>query len=75
MALFWQMKPTLAEDGTEALSILEGGNARGTPFALIFVDAQMPVSRCMQMATVPPATAPSCTKYPANRSALLSSSW
>jgi two-component system, sensor histidine kinase and response regulator len=42
MVLFWQMKPTLAEDGPEALSILEGANARGTPFALILLDAQMP---------------------------------
>ena len=42
MVMVWQMKPTLTEGGPEALTILERANTRGTPFALILLDAQMP---------------------------------
>jgi two-component system sensor histidine kinase/response regulator len=42
MVLVWQMKPTLSEGGPEALTVLERANTRGTPFALILLDAQMP---------------------------------
>ena len=42
MVLAWQMKPTLTERGPEALTLLERANTRGTPFALILLDAQMP---------------------------------
>ena len=42
MVLVWQMKPTLSEGGPEALTLLERANTRGTPFALILMDAQMP---------------------------------
>jgi signal transduction histidine kinase/DNA-binding response OmpR family regulator len=42
MVLVWQMKPTLTEGGPEALTLLERANTRGTPFALILMDAQMP---------------------------------
>jgi light-regulated signal transduction histidine kinase (bacteriophytochrome)/DNA-binding response OmpR family regulator len=38
----WQMKPTVAAGGPEALGLLERANAAGTPFALILLDAQMP---------------------------------
>jgi light-regulated signal transduction histidine kinase (bacteriophytochrome)/CheY-like chemotaxis protein len=42
MALSWQMKPTLAERGAEALRQIERASAQGTPFSLILLDAQMP---------------------------------
>ena len=42
MALTWQMKPTIADRGTEALTRIEQANTRGTPFSLILLDAQMP---------------------------------
>jgi signal transduction histidine kinase/CheY-like chemotaxis protein len=42
MVLVWQMKPTLAESGPEALTLLERANTRGSPFALLLMDAQMP---------------------------------
>jgi two-component system sensor histidine kinase/response regulator len=42
MLLTWQMKPTLAESGTDALAILERANAEGNPFLLILLDVQMP---------------------------------
>jgi signal transduction histidine kinase/CheY-like chemotaxis protein len=42
LALTWQMKPTIADRGTEALTLIEQANARGTPFFLILLDAQMP---------------------------------
>jgi signal transduction histidine kinase/CheY-like chemotaxis protein len=42
MVLSWQMKPTLAERGPEALALLERAETRGTPFALVLLDAQMP---------------------------------
>ncbi len=42
MVLAWQMKPTQAKDGSDALALLEQANTRGAPFALILLDAQMP---------------------------------
>ena len=42
MALAWQMKPTLAERGAEALTQIALANAQGTPFSLVLLDAQMP---------------------------------
>jgi signal transduction histidine kinase/CheY-like chemotaxis protein len=42
MALSWQMKPTIADGGAEALTQIEQANARGTPFSLILLDAHMP---------------------------------
>ena len=42
MVLAWQMKPTLSEGGPEALTVLERAEIKGTPFALILLDAQMP---------------------------------
>ena len=42
MVLSWQMKPTLSERGPEALALLERAEMRGTPFALVMLDAQMP---------------------------------
>jgi two-component system sensor histidine kinase/response regulator len=42
MVLGWGMKPTLTEGGPEALTILERAHTRGTPFALVLLDAQMP---------------------------------
>jgi two-component system, sensor histidine kinase and response regulator len=42
MVLVWQMKPTLTEGGPEALALLEQANTRGTAFALILLDGQMP---------------------------------
>jgi signal transduction histidine kinase/CheY-like chemotaxis protein len=42
MLLSWQMKPTIADRGAEALTQIEQANARGTPFSLILLDAQMP---------------------------------
>ncbi|MBZ5660963.1 MAG: response regulator [Acidobacteriia bacterium] len=40
--LTWQMKPTLAESGPEALAILAQANAEDDPFPLILLDVQMP---------------------------------
>jgi PAS domain S-box-containing protein len=42
MTLGWHMRPTLAEGGAEALVLLEQAAKRGTPFALVLLDAQMP---------------------------------
>jgi light-regulated signal transduction histidine kinase (bacteriophytochrome)/CheY-like chemotaxis protein len=42
MALAWQMKPTLAERGAEALTQIALASAQGTPFSLVLLDAQMP---------------------------------
>ncbi len=42
MVLAWQLKPTPAKDGPEALALLEQANKRGAPFALVLLDAQMP---------------------------------
>ena len=42
IVLVWQMEPTLTEGGPEALTLLERACNRGTPFALILLDAQMP---------------------------------
>jgi two-component system sensor histidine kinase/response regulator len=42
MVLSWQMKPTIADGGAEALTQIEQANARGTPFSFILLDAQMP---------------------------------
>jgi signal transduction histidine kinase/CheY-like chemotaxis protein len=42
MVLEWQLKPTLAKDGPDALALIEQANTRGAPFALILLDAQMP---------------------------------
>jgi two-component system, sensor histidine kinase and response regulator len=42
IVLVWNMKPTLTESGPEALTHLERAHNRGTPFALILLDAQMP---------------------------------
>jgi len=42
IVLVWKMKPTLAEGGSEALTILAGAATRGTPFGLVLLDAQMP---------------------------------
>jgi CheY-like chemotaxis protein len=38
----WQMKPTLAQSGQEALMLLERAATRGTPFALVLLDVVMP---------------------------------
>jgi two-component system, sensor histidine kinase and response regulator len=42
IVLAWYMKPTLTETGPEALTHLERAYNRGTPFALVLLDAQMP---------------------------------
>jgi PAS domain S-box-containing protein len=42
MTLGWHMKPTLAEGGLEALTLLERAAAKGDPFGLVLLDAQMP---------------------------------
>jgi signal transduction histidine kinase/DNA-binding response OmpR family regulator len=42
MVLSWHMKPTLTECGPEALALLERADIKGTPFALVLLDAQMP---------------------------------
>jgi PAS domain S-box-containing protein len=42
MFLAWQMKPTLAANGLEALAALERADADGTSFPLILLDAHMP---------------------------------
>ncbi len=38
----WRMKPTLAEDGIQALAMFENARAAGNPFALSLIDLQMP---------------------------------
>jgi PAS domain S-box-containing protein len=43
MLLGWQMRPTLAENGHEALLALEEAHARGAPIALVITDVDMPV--------------------------------
>jgi signal transduction histidine kinase/CheY-like chemotaxis protein len=40
--LAWEMRPTLVESGSEALSALEDAHSREMPFSLILLDAQMP---------------------------------
>ncbi|MGA9565935.1 MAG: response regulator [Candidatus Korobacteraceae bacterium] len=42
MLLGWGMVPTLAEDGSEALSLLEQASAHQTPYALVLLDVRMP---------------------------------
>ncbi len=42
VSLSWQMKPTLTTSATEALTVLEQAQARGTPFGLVLLDTQMP---------------------------------
>jgi len=42
MARSWQMEPTIADRGAEALTQIEQANTRGAPFSLILLDAQMP---------------------------------
>ncbi len=38
----WQMKPTLAESGRQALALLEMASRAGTPYRLALLDAHMP---------------------------------
>ena len=38
----WRMRPTLAQDGADALAQHRRAHAAGAPFALILLDAQMP---------------------------------
>ena len=38
----WQMKPAMAEGGKQALELLAQAQARGFPFRMILLDAQMP---------------------------------
>jgi two-component system sensor histidine kinase/response regulator len=38
----WQMKPTLAEGGADALRLMGEAGAHGTPFAVVLLDARMP---------------------------------
>ena len=38
----WQMQPSLAGSGLEALALMRRAEAEGNPFALILLDAQMP---------------------------------
>jgi len=38
----WNMKPTLAESGSQALAYLREAETTGVPFGLILLDAQMP---------------------------------
>jgi two-component system, sensor histidine kinase and response regulator len=40
--LGWQMRPTLASGGHEALEAIERARRAGTPFRLVLLDAQMP---------------------------------
>jgi CheY-like chemotaxis protein len=42
MSLSWRMKPTLTTGGVEAVTALEQAQARGAPFSLVLIDAQMP---------------------------------
>jgi PAS domain S-box-containing protein len=42
MSLSWRMKPTLTTGGVEAVTALEQAQARGAPFGLVLIDAQMP---------------------------------
>ena len=39
----WKMKPALAESGTAALAMIKQAKAEGAPFAVILLDAHMPV--------------------------------
>ena len=38
----WQMRPTIARDAVEALSLLRAAQAAGEPFGLVLTDAHMP---------------------------------
>jgi two-component system, sensor histidine kinase and response regulator len=38
----WQMKPTLAEGGADAVRLIGEASTQGTPFAVILLDARMP---------------------------------
>jgi signal transduction histidine kinase/DNA-binding response OmpR family regulator len=42
MVLRWEMKPTLCENGDEALAILEYAHSQATAFPLVLLDSQMP---------------------------------
>jgi light-regulated signal transduction histidine kinase (bacteriophytochrome)/DNA-binding response OmpR family regulator len=42
IVLSWKMEPTLSESGPQALALLQQATPRGTPFALVLLDAQMP---------------------------------
>ena len=42
LAMKWEMKPTLCENGEEALTLLEYAHSQGTPFPLVLLDSQMP---------------------------------
>jgi two-component system, sensor histidine kinase and response regulator len=42
MALQWEMRPTDAASGAEALALLKAANARGEPFRVILTDGRMP---------------------------------
>jgi signal transduction histidine kinase/DNA-binding response OmpR family regulator len=42
MARSWHMNPALAEDGQQALNMVEHANLNATPFSLVLLDAQMP---------------------------------
>ena len=42
LAVSWEMKPTLCDNGELALAILERAHAEGKPFPLIILDSQMP---------------------------------
>jgi signal transduction histidine kinase/CheY-like chemotaxis protein len=42
MLVSWEMRPTLAASGREALNELERGRASGAPFRLLIVDLMMP---------------------------------
>jgi CheY-like chemotaxis protein len=42
MVLRWEMRPTLCENGDEALAILEYAHSQATAFPLVLLDSQMP---------------------------------
>jgi PAS domain S-box-containing protein len=42
ITLGWQMQPTVAQGGAEALTLLEQAKTAGTPFRLVLLDGQMP---------------------------------
>jgi len=42
LVLRWEMKPTLCENGEEALTLLEFAHSQGAPFPLVLLDSQMP---------------------------------
>jgi signal transduction histidine kinase/CheY-like chemotaxis protein len=50
LTLKWEMKPTLCENGEEALTLLEYAHAQGTPFPLVLLDSQMPVMSGFEVA-------------------------